>query len=449
MPDKNAEPVDDLAKENNMKRNFKSVIGVYMMLALFLCILTQFRATAQSNPKPRIIISSDIGGTDADDFQSVIHLLMYSNLFQIEGLVSSPYGAGRKKDFLDMIDLYEKDLPKLAKHAPGYPTPDYLRGVCKQGSIPSAPFKGFTTPTEGSKWIIKCAKKPSKQPLWILGWGGIEDLAQALHDAPEIQKNIRVYWIGGPNKKWGVNAYSYIAQNFPNLWIIENNATYRGWIIDSESPKNYTAQAFFDNFIQGHGEMGKAFKNYYAGRPKMGDTPSLAYLLNGNPDDPTGESWGGSFRRIDRSSRNIFYRNTTNADTVATYAIVEFHFKGPELAIPDDSVCFTMKFSGQSWPGYYLGHGNYAIRYSAKAPETGTYITSSSIAELNGQKGQLVSTVPWPGKPGPDDFKLGKNWYSDRQEPELFLGVQQGARTISKHREAFLSDWGKRWDWLK
>ena len=39
--------------------------------------------------------------------------------------------------------------------------------------------------------------------------------AQALHDAPDIAPKIRVYWIGGPNKKWGVNGYCYIVENFP------------------------------------------------------------------------------------------------------------------------------------------------------------------------------------------------------------------------------------------
>ena len=408
-----------------------------------------FKGVAQGKAKPRILISSDIGGTDPDDFQSAIHLLMYANLFQIEGLVSSPFGEGRKKDFLDMINLYEKDLSKLKRHAKGFPSPASLRDVCKQGALSSAPYKGFNLPTEGSDWIIRCAKKATTQPLWILIWGGIEDLAQALHDDPEIQKNIRVYWIGGPNKKWSANAYAYIAQNFPNLWMIEANATYRGWIIDSESTAQFKARTFFEQVIRGHGEMGTAFENYYKGRPKMGDTPSLAYLLKGNPDHPTGESWGGSFKPIDRSTRKIFNRNTTITDTVAAYSIIEWRFKGPEISIADTAVCFTMKIGGQVWPGYYLGNGNYGIHYSSKGPETGSYSTTSTIAELNNMQGKYVSTIPWPGKPGTDDFQLGKTWFSDRLEPELFLEKQQGARTISKHRAAFLSDWGKRWNWLK
>ncbi|NNE78455.1 MAG: DUF1593 domain-containing protein, partial [Pricia sp.] len=392
---------------------------------------------------------SDIGGTDPDDYQSMLHLLMYADLFQIEGLVSSPYGNGRKEDFLNMIALYEKDLPKLKKHASGFHDPDSLRAVCKQGAIAAAPYKGFDTATEGSDWIIKCAKKTSEQPLWVLVWGGLEDVAQALHDAPEIKENIKVYWIGGPNKKWSINAYSYIAENHPDLWMIEANAAYRGWFMDSESPERIKGDTYYDNFIQRGGAMGKNFKNHYDGEIKMGDTPSLVYVMNGDPNTPLGESWGGSFTPIDHSSRTLFDGNSTINDTVVAYATLEWRFKGPELTIPQDSTCFTMEIANQVWPGYYLGNGTYGIRYSSKKPEKNTYLTTSKIPELDGQTGHYVSITPWPGVQSPDDYKLGTNWYSDRPDPELFIGEQQGAKTVAKHREAFLMDWAQRWEWLR
>ena len=74
--------------------------------------------------KPRIIVSTDIGGTDPDDNQSMIHLLMYSDKVLIEGLISSPsYGDGSKKEILRMIDLYEKDYPVLQQHSRDLLTP--------------------------------------------------------------------------------------------------------------------------------------------------------------------------------------------------------------------------------------------------------------------------------------------------------------------------------------
>ena len=427
----------------------KLKFGIGLQCVIYMVLISSCKAIENDVVKPRVLISSDIGGTDPDDFQSMIHLLMYADQFEIEGLVASPFGDGRKSNYLDIIDDYEKDYAQLAKHASDLPKPAALRAVVKQGAIPAAPFKGYSTSTEGSDWIIKCAKKESDQPLWVLVWGGIEDLAQALHDAPEIKENIRVYWIGGPNKKWSINAYSYIAANHGDLWMIEANATYRGWFMYEDSPEAFKGEAYYDNFIQGRGVMGKDFINYYKGEIKMGDTPSLAYVMNGDPEDPTGESWGGSFEKIDRSSRSVFEGGSTNADTVAAYAIIEWRFKGPKITVPEDSAVFQIKIQGQIWPGYYLGEGIYGVKYSSKKAEHGKYKTSSEIPELNGLEGEYISTIPWPGKPSSDDYQLGSNWYSDRSSKGLFIKDQQGAKTIANFREAFLGDWGERWKWLE
>lgn len=281
---------------------FRRFPGV--LLCLF-CLVYGPRSYGQV-VKHRVLVSTDVGGTDPDDFQSLIHLFMYADQVSIEGLVSSPFGAGRKSAILDMINLYEQDFPRLAAHSEYFPSAGYLREVSKQGALGSAPYAGHSQSTEGSDWIIRCARKKSEQPLWVLVWGGLEDLAQALHDAPDIADKIRVYWIGGPNKKWSVNSYVYIAQSHPDLWMIEANATYRGWFMDADSPAHLKGDTYYTRYIQGKGGMGKAFKNYYGGRIKMGDTPSLAYLLHGNPAEPEGESWGGSFVRITRSAQRVF-----------------------------------------------------------------------------------------------------------------------------------------------
>ena len=400
--------------------------------------------------KPRIIISSDIGGTDPDDNQSMIHFLMYSDMFQTEGIISSPsYGEGSKEEILKMIDLYEKDLPKLKEHSDGFPTPETLRAICKQGRKGAAPYIGYLTATEGSNWIIKCAQKESEQPLWVLVWGGLDDLAQALHDAPEIQHKIKVYWIGGPNKKWSANSYDYIAENFPDLWFIEANAVYRGFFSNTDSPDSLRNEKYYANFINKAGHMGKAFKNYYGGRIKMGDTPSLLYVMNGNPINPLTDSWGGNFEKFTYSPRYIFHRNTTLSDTIPVYSIVEFHFKSQDLNIPTDSACFIMSVGGQKWNGYYLGNGDYVVRYAPKKAETLTYEISSEILGLSGHKGQFVVSNVWPSNPSENDYKLGDNWYIDPSNPELFNDGWQGAKTVLNWRREALSDWAKRWEWLK
>ena len=436
------------------------------IIFLLIAVLGTLGCHAQRmvDEKPRVLISTDIGGTDPDDKQSMIHLMMYSDLFRLEGLVSSPsFGNGSKQEILRMIDLYAKDYPQLKKHNRRLMSPKALRKLCKQGRHGLMPYKGYGEPTEGSQWIIRCARKQSNQPLWVLVWGTLEDVAQALHDAPDIASRIRVYWIGGPNKKWGVNSYAYIASNFPDLWMIENNATYRGFITDNDKMElieEYTGLApgannrygtgYYDYAMRGRGAMGRDFINYYGGIVKMGDTPSLLYMMHGDPNNPTDESWGGSFAPIRHSSRRVFRRQTSERDTVPVYSVVEWYFQGPvNTDIAEDSICLTATIDKQQWAGYYLGDGTYVLRYSPKAPATLTYFVRSQIADLNGLSGSFVVDDVWPGKADAADYPLGANWYSDRPEREHYEGKWQGAKTGRRWRQAILEDWAMRWKWLK
>ncbi len=428
----------------------KNILSIFLLLVCFLTL----KAQKSAELKPRILISTDIGGTDPDDNQSMIHLLMYSDKFNIEGLVSSPsFGDGSKAEILKMIDFYEKDLLKLKKHSTGFPTPKYLRSISKQGLHGNAPYEGFSKSTEGSEWIVKSARKKSLQPLWVLVWGGLEDLAQALHDAPDIKNKIKIYWIGGPNKKWSANSYSYIVKNFPDLWFIEVNSTYYSFFSKNNDPNILKSTEYYDKYIKGYGVMGKDFINYYGGEVKMGDSPSLFYLMHGNPNDPTGESWGGSFERINRSAHVIIDGTKGTSDDIAFCSLIEFRFKGPELTSKSEKVPFYMetmhKKDIQKWAGTYLGNGNYALQYVPKNAEVLSYKFVSNIPELNGYEGKLNIVNVWPGKENSTDIPLGNDWFSDKSDSNLFDGKYQGGKTISKWKNEILLDWAKRWEWLK
>src|SRR5215471_14115649 len=214
---------------------------------------------ALAGERPRVLVSTDIGGTDPDDFQSMVHLLCYADVLDLEGLVSSPYGPGRAAHVLQVIDQYAKDYPKLHARSSRYPTPDALRALTKQGAIDSYGSAGVGAPTEGSRWIVAAARRPDPRPLHVLVWGGIDDLAQALHDAPDILPRLRVYFIGGPNKMWSVNAYDYIEANHPKLWMIEANSTYRGWFTGGDQSGDWGNQSFVRAHVAGHGALGDYF----------------------------------------------------------------------------------------------------------------------------------------------------------------------------------------------
>ena len=273
------------------------VVTLAMIMILGNTAASRIDGGALAGNRYRVIISTDIGGSDEDDIQSMVHYLLYSDLFDTEGIISSPTGKGRKKDILRVIEQYEKDYPNLKTHSDKYATPNYLRSISKQGTINPAPEKGYNSPTEGSQWIIHCAKKKDPRPLYVLVWGTITDVAQALHDDRGIKKKIRVYFIASWNQRQDENAFNYIDRNHPDLWLIHNNSTFRGWYMGGKQSGDTGNKSFVDKHVKNHGALGKYFVPLKGGRIKMGDTPSYAFLLRGMPDNPTKDSWGGRFAR--------------------------------------------------------------------------------------------------------------------------------------------------------
>jgi hypothetical protein len=242
----------------------------------------------------RVVVSTDIGGTDPDDFQSMVHLLVYADVLDLEGLISSPPGPGRKADILKVIACYAQDFASLRTHSEHYPTPESLVALTRQGETEPAPYAGVRRTTEGSQWLARCARREDPRPLHLLVWGGLEDLAQALHDAPDIRPKLRVYWIGGPNKKWSPDAYHYLATQHPELCFLEANATYRGWFTGGNQSGAWGNQEFVARSVTGHGVLGAFFGNQLGGRLKMGDTPSVGWLLRGDPGNPRSPGGAGS-----------------------------------------------------------------------------------------------------------------------------------------------------------
>ncbi len=398
---------------------------------------------ALDGARPRVIVSTDIGGTDPDDFQSLVHLLLYADVLDIEGLISSPYGPGRKSHILEVIDAYERDHPRLARHSSRYPTADVLRRLAMQGETEVAPFAGIRRTTEGSNWIVERARADDDRPLHVLVWGGFEDLAQALHDAPDILPKLRVYWIGGPNKKWSPDAYQYIASRHPALWIIEANATYRGWFVGGDQADDRGNETFVARHVAGHGALGDYFGTQLQGVVKMGDTPSVARLLRGTPDDPSAPGWGGRYVRAWDRPYAVFNRPTTAGDRVELFAIVELAL--PIGAGAPASPEAQLIIDNQTLAGHVDGNGNMRFRFAPRDPRLFTYRIRSNAPALDGVSGAVTAIAPsidvvqTPSSRHP-------NWWTDDPAPDASEGIHHGARTVSQWRRAFLADFAERLD---
>ena len=67
-------------------------------------------------------------------------------------------------------------------------------------------------------------------------------------------------------------------------------------------------RSFTDSNVRGHGYLGSLFMRKKADI-KMGDTPSVLYLLHGDPNKPETAHWGGAFVRPEPGTRSTYWHD--------------------------------------------------------------------------------------------------------------------------------------------
>ncbi len=281
----------------------------------------------------RVVISSDFppldvvmsGGaadhtSDPDDVQSMVRFLLYTNEFDVEGLVVSSAtfaNIAKKQNMLDMINLYDKVDENLRKHDSRYPTADYLRSVTYQGRSGTwggsvSNNMGAGKDSEASEAIINIVDKPDPRPVWFSVWGDCSNIAQAIwkvkntRSAAELKiflSKMRIYQIAHQD-----STIDWLLSNFPDLFIIYSESTYMG-IFGGPNDQLGNLNWINMNIRQNHGPLGAAYPTASMGVDglKEGDTPSFLYLVSAahgmnNPEDPTQESWGGQFVRSGKTN---------------------------------------------------------------------------------------------------------------------------------------------------
>lgn len=282
----------------------------------------------------RVFVSTDLGG-DPDDIQSLYRIIHFSDWCRMEG-IASVYGPGSRnsadliRHWIQRVDvdlLRANGLVNLQTEA------ELLAGVRQGATTPGAPSADRTT--EASRLLIERAHASSDQTLWVLVWGSLTDLAQALHDDPTIAPKIRIYYISSSNTEGDPASREYVFEfmlhQYPKLWWIENGRlpkwsgeTFRGVYDGGYQEGIYQNKGFIQDFIRGKGsthnglfaeKCGDAFPvaEWPKGILKEGDSPSFLYLLSpilggvGDVNDPTKESWGGSFRHADQERFQNYY----------------------------------------------------------------------------------------------------------------------------------------------
>ncbi len=143
------------------------------LLILVMAVLgtTLSPSLAHDDPRPRLFVLTDIssltaGFAEPDDGQSLLRLMLYTNEFEIKGLIAtSNLGHGQKTrpDLIrQVVDAYEKVRPNLLFHDPLYPAAEVLRNGIKAGqdqaglTVSVMESIGDCKDTAASAWSIQC-----------------------------------------------------------------------------------------------------------------------------------------------------------------------------------------------------------------------------------------------------------------------------------------------------
>src|SRR4030042_1469114 len=285
-------------------------VTLYVLIFLFL-MFTPGLLSAQEIQKCRVIILTDVEN-EPDDTESLVRLLLYSNVLDIKGIIATTSVHMKKEvhpeSVLKVIMAYGKVRENLLKHESGFPEADSLRQLVKQG-LPEYGMGGVGTgkDSQGSDWIIKILEENDPRPLWICIWGGPNTLAQSLYkirqtrseaDAMKLIKKLRVYTISDQDDS-GV----WMRKYFPDLFYIVSPGGYgtSTWsaintVVPGLSNETISNKWLAQNIQQGHGPLGAVYPDVAYGME--GDTPTFLYLIiNGfnRPEHPDWGGWGGRY----------------------------------------------------------------------------------------------------------------------------------------------------------
>ena len=271
--------------------------------------------------KPRIIVTTD---GEADDMNSMRHLLLYADEFDIVGLIYSAsqhhwQGDGEHKlseiteDYLckglgydeepgellecrpqeegwieKEIEQYREDYVNLVQNDPDYPTADELLATVKIGNWL---FEGdVREETEGSNLIKDAILDDVDQKLFLQSWGGFNTVARALlsiyEEYGDTDQWDEIYTkvcnkVVIQNKEQDTAYKNYIADIYPDLVCLGGAGNQFGYYTSVKGEESYIkyfqADWLKENIKFNHGALMSAYGLLGDGTYYVGETAPAQY----------------------------------------------------------------------------------------------------------------------------------------------------------------------------
>lgn len=409
-----------------IERHTKRIFVKCLLVIVMILITSHKRAAGQKVvfeqlDKPRVIVLTDITN-EPDDEESMVRFLVYSNEYDVEGLIATTSvwlrDKVRPEHIRERIEAYGKVRENLLKHAPNYPAAEHLLSVTKSG-LPEFGMEGVGPgkSSEGSRHIIEIVDRPDERPVWISIWGGANCLAQALWDVKYTRSSeqldafvskLRVYTISDQD-----NSGRWMRITFPKLFYIVTpsevghheyyKATWTG-ISGDRQYKNGPFHKFElvdnpwleQNIIKGHGPLGALY-------PKLayimeGDTPSFIGLISNGLGSRISPSYGGW------SGRYVLCRTYAETRPIWTSA------RGAQDTVTAENGAEYTSDQATIWRWREAYQHDFAARMDWCVAETFEAANHNPIAAFENNKSKAVAHLTVKSK---ETIKLSANETTD------------------------------------
>ena len=413
-------------------------------MRIFACIVAALmalpmgaqRTRQDSTLKPRLVVCTDIapGDVEPDDMESMVHLMAYADMFEIEALITSvgwncdPYPMEWSLYMYRVMGAYATDVKNLMKRSGqkeflsmeqenasqriGYwPSAEYVTSRVVMGSENGGIRSiGEQNDSPGSNLLIRLADEDDPRPIYVAAWGGANTLAQAIwrvkqtrsvDEVSDFVKKFRLYTITDQDMDYAHrmdrarSSHMWLRKEFKDdLQFIWDEGT---WQEQCELGKQNWTQ--HQQYIQPKGALGKEYPNYKWG--VEGDTPSFLYVLpNGlnDPEDPHQAGWAGYHER------GMCPDSLTTAWTSWLEPVRSISVGYKQRFYPDEMADFKARMQ---WADEGKGNRNPVVVINGHRGPSPLVIHAKA-----GETVRLDASKSYD----PDDDKFTNNWW---QQPEI------------------------------
>ncbi|MEZ6044781.1 MAG: DUF1593 domain-containing protein [Planctomycetaceae bacterium] len=259
---------------------------------------------------------------EIDDRCSMIRFLLYTNEWDLQGLIHSSSKFHWKGDkehkkqdwepvsWLDrQLDAYEAIYDNLKQHDSRYPTPADLRARVYVGNIAYEGAMDEETP--GSDHIVSVLLEDDPTEIWLQAWGGANTIARALKTIQEkhpermadVVQKARLYLIAEQDN----TLRTYILKEWPELQVLLSDwdsfgAIAYGWskFQTTESKRYFKQDWMMSHILENHGPLCSMYEHKENRFRSEGDSPAFLHVIPTglrSHEQPGYGGWGGRFVR--------------------------------------------------------------------------------------------------------------------------------------------------------